>query len=177
MRPRHSGRTRADEAPAPDRRLVGRSVRDRLGRGVAGAGDVDGDGRADLLASFSGTWEFDGQPGAIVFSGATGRPLRVYLAGPGPDRALPLSSEVDLDLDGRLEHVLEVEVPRDPRTEHRTLFFSAAQGEALLEVTGGEHPAHPIGRRRRDGGSKPALVMGITRRRDGTASPVLVELE
>ncbi len=79
--------------------FFGDNANDELGRSVAGAGDVDGDGFADLIA---GAARAAGDTGyARVYSGRSGAVLHTF-AGPAPFHRLGVSvaGAGDVDVDG-----------------------------------------------------------------------------
>ena len=75
---------------------------DQLGRSVAGAGDVDGDGRGDVVVGvpFSDVGAFNGGS-MYVLSGADGRRLvTVHGTGIGDQLGFSVAGGVDVNLDG-----------------------------------------------------------------------------
>ncbi|MEM9799292.1 MAG: FG-GAP-like repeat-containing protein [Planctomycetota bacterium] len=79
-------------------RLLGADEDERLGFTVAGAGDVDGDGRDDVIAGTEFP-EFPRFGVATVFSGATGQVLHTFL-GQEAAEGVSVDGVGDLDLDG-----------------------------------------------------------------------------
>ena len=77
-------------------------VREEFGSSVGAAGDVDGDGFADIIVSSSGNSKNGVDAGAIVvFSGKSGRPLHVeYGDGPGDLFGVSVGTAGDVDRDG-----------------------------------------------------------------------------
>ena len=79
----------------------GDAPQNMLGRSVAGAGDVDGDGRADLIAGAIGTTTNGAASGsARVYSGVTGAALYTLSGGPGDELGGSVTGLGDLDGDG-----------------------------------------------------------------------------
>lgn len=77
-----------------------------LGAAVSGAGDVNGDGHADVLggAPFSGQGFLHGE--AYVFSGADGSILRTYTSEPNAGFGWGAALTGDVDGDGVGEHII-----------------------------------------------------------------------
>jgi hypothetical protein len=86
---------------APIRSFAG-ATWDQLGRAVAGAGDLDGDGRAEVVvgAPFADVGAFNGGS-ALVFAGADGALLfAVHGQGIGDQLGFAVAAGGDVDLDG-----------------------------------------------------------------------------
>ncbi|HYF28454.1 MAG TPA: FG-GAP-like repeat-containing protein [Baekduia sp.] len=97
--------------------ILGAATRDRLGRAVAAAGDVDSDGRADLLAGASSADLGDAEyAGAVAIVPARKRSTfdlddfvtRIALSGTPRQTRLgdALAGDADLDGDGRVDAAL-----------------------------------------------------------------------
>jgi hypothetical protein len=117
-------------------RFSGSAAGDQLGAAVAGAGDVDGDGFADVLI---GARNVDTAVGvdagvAYVFSGADYHLIRTY-RGPDVGGLFGTGTDVtgDLDSDGVLDHVIGA---RDSGAHnHGQVFvYSGASGRLLWSV-------------------------------------------
>ncbi len=79
--------------------FAGAAAGDQLGWAVAGLGDVDGDGRADILVGAPG--ELGGRGAARIYSGASGALLFVtHGAAPGDRLGESVTGMGDLDGDG-----------------------------------------------------------------------------
>ncbi|MFQ5748523.1 MAG: integrin alpha [Planctomycetota bacterium] len=114
--------------------LGGRSSGDRFGQAVAGVGDVDGDGFADIavgapLAGEHSEGEFH------LFSGKDGTVLQSFTGnGPGASLGWSLASAGDLDQDGRND--LAVGAPGEGAGH--VYVFSGRDGAVLLSFSGDE---------------------------------------
>ncbi|KQW82612.1 beta strand repeat-containing protein [Brevundimonas sp. Root1279] len=90
------------------RTFVGDSISDRMGTAVASAGDVDGDGAADIIVGAS--LDDDGglnAGSARVFSGATGAVLWTFHgAEPADNFGTSVASAGDVDGDGRADLII-----------------------------------------------------------------------
>jgi hypothetical protein len=105
--------------------LGGRDETSQLGASLAFAGDVDGDGRADLLAAAPGEVRVLGKKGAV------------YLIPGSPDGRATINDAarfVDDSWDALGSLVLEVAPARDIDGDGRADFLIAAQTDGLLDV-------------------------------------------
>ena len=104
---------------------------DRLGTGIEGAGDVDGDGTPDVVAGAPGAGR------AYVYDGATGRVLLTLKAAPddGAAYAAHVSGAGDLDGDGRGDVV--VGSASSKQGAGRAYVHSGADGTILRVLEGG----------------------------------------
>jgi hypothetical protein len=115
--------------------------------GLGAAGDVDGDGRGDVLVSYARGYPRS-EVFAQVFSGRTGEVLRTYARQPLPEPA-PLDSKTydawedsaarvvplpDLDGDGVNEHVLRCSVAGMCAPGTRIELRSGRSGELLQDL-------------------------------------------
>ncbi|MFT7668895.1 MAG: hypothetical protein ACI8X5_001595 [Planctomycetota bacterium] len=115
---------------------------DQLGRAVCAAGDLDRDGKADVLVGvpFSDTGAFNGGS-AYALSGADGSLLfEVHGSGIGDQLGFSLAAGSDVDLDG-IGDILCAAPGADVNGEidaGAALLFSGRDGTLILEVPG-EH--------------------------------------
>ncbi len=149
----HSGRTGAelfhvDGAPG-----------DWLGNSVAGAGDVDGDGRADVLAG--APRPAGGAGSAVLLSGRDGRRLRRFTAGEAGDRfGERIAGAGDVDGDGVPD--IAVSAPACDAAgpdAGRVYLYSGADGRLLWSLDG-ERAGDRFGSAlAADGGAKASLLV------------------
>ncbi|MCI0689203.1 MAG: hypothetical protein L0Y54_18520 [Sporichthyaceae bacterium] len=118
--------------------LTGQAAGDQFGGAVAGAGDVNQDGRADVLVGapcHDGVGADSGR--AYVYSGRTGHLLRKYNGRAAGDHfGIGTGSAGQVDRDGRPDHIVGAS---DAGTGDRGLasVFSGRTGGLLLELDGG----------------------------------------
>lgn len=115
--------------------VEGEAEGDALGSSVAALGDVDGDGRADVLLGAPGAREARGH--ALVVSGADGSVLwRFEGAEPGARAGAAVASLADLDGDGVREVVVGAPGGSGPRwrPRGRVHVLSGASGALLLTL-------------------------------------------
>lgn len=124
----HSGRTGQRLLVA----LADQWPQEAVGAGVAGAGDLDGDGKPDFFASSHG---HAGERGLVIaFSSATGQPIRMWWGARwGSGFGTAMRSGVDLDRDGVQD--LAIAHQADFSTG-RIEVYSGRDGVGLGAVTG-----------------------------------------
>ncbi|MBK7403549.1 MAG: FG-GAP repeat protein [Phycisphaerales bacterium] len=119
---------------------TGEELREGFGGAVAGIGDVDGDGRDDLLVGAPLT---DGDSGtnagrAYVVSGLDGSVLRVHKgAAPGDQLGIGVSGVGDIDNDGVPDYAASAQ-KGGPTNHGSCMVFSGADGSPLLELLADE---------------------------------------
>lgn len=124
--------------------FVGTATNDQFGESVAGAGDVDGDGRPDLLvgAPFE---QIGGQERgrAHVYSGATGNPLFSFDGLARDDEfGRAVTGAGDIDGDGRADLMIGAQLSDAGGVDSgQVRVFSGANGSVLLTLNGpvGDH--------------------------------------
>jgi hypothetical protein len=101
-------KTAIGQTPATERVLVeviGDPL-DHLGFSVEGVGDVDHDGRPDILASGRGDWS-NGGPGIVrLISGRTGERIHGWVGAPGNDFGWDVAPCGDVNADGRTDFAM-----------------------------------------------------------------------
>lgn len=115
------------------RRIIGQANGDQFGHSVASAGDVNGDGFADLLIGAALNDTAGSNSGrAYVYSGASGALLRTYEAESAADAfGGGIADAGDIDWDGVNDHF--VGAPNaGPSNGGRAYLYSGRTGSALL---------------------------------------------
>ena len=143
------------------RLFTGTTNGDRFGTAVSGPGDVDGDGRADVLIGAPGA---AGQAGeAKLFSGATGAVLLLFPGSPPADRqGFATTAAGDVNGDG----VPDVAIGAPGfGVGGRATIFSGANGTPVLSVSGanlGDNLGYSLsGAGDLDGDGAPDLLVGL----------------
>jgi hypothetical protein len=134
---------------------------DELGRAVAGAGDVDGDGRADVIVGAPGMDVFFQNAGGVeVISGATRAPL-ISIYGPSENTGFggTVASLGDVDGDGRIEVLVGA------TAAGAAWIYSSGGGGALVSVIGtaGDRLGAAVGAGDLDGDGRADLLVGAIR--------------
>jgi len=117
---------------------VGGAPGDQLGLGIERAGDVDGDGRSDVIAGAPGHDRGRGQ--ALVLSGRDGKVL-LTLEGEaaGDSFGRKVASAGDVDGDGHADVLVGAEYCDSTATDAgRAYLFSGKDGSAMLALDGEE---------------------------------------
>jgi len=123
------------------RRFDGKAPRDFFGRAVAGAGDVNGDGLADLIVGAPGTkvHGFADSGSALVFSGATG--ARIFRFDGSEEFAglgFSVAGAGDVDGDGHDDLLVGARgaSPQGLKNAGSVFIFSGATGAQLFRMNG-----------------------------------------
>lgn len=144
--------------------LVGEQQGDEFGRAVALVGDVDGDGRSELLIGAPHCGAAGSHAGrAYLFSGRGQRPLRVFDGGPWDQLGASVSVAGDVDLDGRADLWIGVPFSDEPGfNAGLARAFSGATGAPLFTLPGaqpGDQLGFAVGRAGDlDGDGRPDLL-------------------
>ncbi|RMH02695.1 MAG: hypothetical protein D6702_07995 [Planctomycetota bacterium] len=106
---------------------------ENLGADVAGIGDVDGDGYADLLVGAPSA--NNGVGAAYIFSGFSGTILQQFDGAPGGQLGYGLSLAGDVDGDGQVEVIVGAPNATPTDTGYARI-YTAATGALVKELTG-----------------------------------------
>ncbi len=153
----------------------GAAAGDFLGWSAAGAGDVNGDGRADFIVG-----AFLADPGgpvdagsAYVYSGATGALLYQKNGGAGDSLGISVASAGDVNGDGRADFIVGAFVadPGGQLGAGSAYVYSGATGALLYQKNGGAAGDH-LGRSVASAGDvngdgKTDFIVGATRAQPG----------
>jgi len=136
--------------------FYGDSAGDGLGYSVAGAGDVNGDGRPDIIAGARGDDDGGADAGAArVYSGATGAVLYTFygeVAGDAAGYTNGVDGAGDVNGDGRADLVVASPLnDANGTSAGRVRVLSGATG-ALLGAMNGDGPDFILGAAARGGG-------------------------
>ena len=113
---------------------------DNLGQGVAGLGDVNGDGVGDVVAGISGTFSDDGR--VTCYSGATGAAIWSVPGGSNHELGFSIARTGDLNADGIFDVI--VGAPGYSNDRGRVNVYSGADG-TLLQATFGSNAGDQYG--------------------------------
>jgi len=115
------------------RRIVGQANGDRFGSAVAGAGDINSDGRADVLVGAEANDTTGANSGrAYVYSGLDGSLLRTYEAESSADSfGGGIASTGDINGDGVTDHIVGAH-NAGPANGGRAYVYSGQTGAVLL---------------------------------------------
>ncbi len=123
---------------------AGETAGAHLGAALSGVGDLDGDGRADLLAGAPQDGAVPGPGLAWALSGADGSVLRTWLgAAAGDEFGGAVSGPGDLDGDGVPDVAFGAPLADGPKVDGGELRAeSGASGQPLLVLTGSSKQSH-----------------------------------
>lgn len=115
------------------RRIVGQANGDQFGAAVGSAGDVNSDGRSDILVGATGNDTTGANSGRVyVYSGADGSLLRTYEAESDSDSfGSGVANAGDLDGDGFTDHIVGAS-NAGPTNGGRAYVYSGQTGAVLL---------------------------------------------
>jgi hypothetical protein len=126
--------------------FFGGAVNDRLGRSVAGVGDIDNDGFDDVAAAFLGDVNASNAGAVRIYSGATGAILR-QIDGDAANDALgsALASAGDLNNDGAPDILIGAwQADTNGVDAGVVKVFSGSSGAVLRTISGGA-PGQALG--------------------------------
>jgi len=112
---------------------------DFLGDRVAAAGDTDGDGRADFLVATSNNDDGGSQAGRVVlYSGATGEPLKTILGAAAGDRlGFAIAPAGDVNADGEDDYIVASPSAASGGTSRgKVEVYSGSSGSVLHTISG-----------------------------------------
>lgn len=113
------------------RQVGGTNTGDRFGHSVAPAGDIDGDGLADVIA---GAPNFNSMQGcAMVLDGLHGTVLYTKVGQPGEQFAKSVGGGADINGDGRDDFLAAAR----EEAQGRILVYSGLDGSVLMELANG----------------------------------------
>jgi hypothetical protein len=142
--------------------VLRRNAGDRLGSALAGAGDVNGDGHADLLVGAPNDDTLGSNAGAaLLYSGLDGSVIRQHF-GISPGERLGSAVASIADLDGDNVRDIAVAAPRNDvagSNAGRVLVYSSADGEILV-IIDGERNGSELGTAL-DGDDRPGPFSGL----------------
>lgn len=111
-----------------------------LGFAAAGAGDLDGDGRADFMAGEPGNGQNGGRNGAVrLYSGATGALIRTHFGSTFSRVGMALARAGDLDGDAVPDVLFGADGENDPVYDAGAVYaHSGATGALVWRIHGWE---------------------------------------
>jgi hypothetical protein len=114
------------------------SAGSQFGRGVAGCGDVDGDGVLDVVVGAPGSLQPSGQPaGSVtVFSANDGSLVRAWTGSPGEGFGYSVAGTGDVDADGVPDLAVGVPYVGGSYSAGAVKVFSGSTGAEIRTVSG-----------------------------------------